>query len=188
MSHCLIRLHPEASPSRVCPSMSLSSQRLHSRRLRSHPESWAGLDIARCCSRNERPVNTNSSGSGRLDGRDSRGDEARQISQTPFLRSSGGNGRAVLAPPRSSGSALVTTSISTVTDRRYRIAAETAATTALAFLVSDETPKAFGDDLGNPPRRASFAGHQLAHARRRENPRTFSEKNQNFDNFASLFP
>src|SRR5439155_6276751 len=49
-------------------------------------------------------------------------------------------------------------------------------------------PKAFGDDVGKPPRRASSAGHQLAHARRRENPRTFSEKNQNFDNFASLFP
>ena len=42
--------------------MSLSSQRLHSL-----SESWAGLDIALGCSRNERPMNTNSSGSGGVD-------------------------------------------------------------------------------------------------------------------------
>ena len=84
------------------------------------------------------------------------------------LFSAAPEGTAALFLRRREAVALATTSISTVTDRRYRIAAETAATTALAFLVSDETPKAFGDDLGNPPRRASFAGHQLAHARRRE--------------------
>ena len=34
---------------------------------------------------------------------------------------------------------------------------QNAADAALPFLVSEETPKAFGDDLCNPPRRASFA-------------------------------
>src|SRR5439155_11341768 len=35
--------------------------------------------------------------------------------------------------------------------------AGSAAATGLPFLVTEETPKAFGDDLGNPPRLARFA-------------------------------